>query len=249
MAVAVADPQALTRRTVPIYGRPVLAVVDVSGSMGYVGARGEDLSGFEKAREVLYEVLEGDLEADFGLLLFSSENYLARYFAPKRELLRDSLDVSEEVREISFGTEISSALAEARRFLAERSSAKDKALLLISDLQEGPAGTARTSEELERILKAGVKVYVVHMSQTALNTTPDEQAKRPIDLPGLQIVDMTDHFGIARIRAEIARMASSPLREQTILTKTSLAPYLVPPLLALLTLSLILSETCFRRLP
>ncbi len=69
--------------------------------MGYVGTRGEDLAGFEKAHQILEEVLDGDLEADFGLLFFSSENYVARYFAPKKELLKDTLEVTEEMKEIS----------------------------------------------------------------------------------------------------------------------------------------------------
>ena len=249
IAATLADPQVLTKRTVPIYGKPALAVVDISGSMWYVGRRGEELAGFEKAREVLNEVLDGDLEADFGLLLFSSENYIARYFAPKKELLKDTLEVAEEIQEISYGTRAAAALALARRFLSDKIKAKDKALILISDLQESPSATAETTQELEKISKAGIKVYVIFMSQERLANIGEEPRPIPIQLQGLDIVEMDDRYGISRIRREIASMASSPIKEEAVLSRTSLISYLVPPILGLVTLCLVLSETCFRRIP
>jgi len=249
IAATLADPQVLTQRTVPIYGKPALAVVDISGSMWYVGRGGEALAGFEKAREVLNEVLDGDLEADFGLLLFSSENYIARYFAPKKELLKDTLEVTEEIQEISYGTRAAAALALARRFLSDKIKAKDKALILISDLQESPSATAETTQELEKILKAGVKVYIIFMSQERLANIGEEPRPIPIQLQGLDIVEMDDRYGISRIRREIASMASSPIKEEAVLSRTSLISYLVPPILGLVTLCLVLSETCFRRIP
>jgi len=249
IAATLADPQVLTKRTVPIYGKPALAVVDISGSMWYVGRGGEALAGFEKAREVLNEVLDGDLEADFGLLLFSSENYIARYFAPKKELLKDTLEVTEEIQEISYGTRAAAALALARRFLSDKIKAKDKALILISDLQESPSATTETTQELEKILKAGIKVYVIFMSQERLANIGEEPRPIPIQLQGLDIVEMDDRYGISRIRREIASMASSPIKEEAVLSRTSLISYLVPPILGLVTLCLVLSETCFGRIP
>jgi hypothetical protein len=249
MAAALADPQILTEQTVPIYGRPALAVVDVSGSMGYVGTQGEDLAGFEKAHQILDEVLDGDLEADFGLLFFSSENYIARYFAPKKDLLRDTLEVKEEISEISYGTRMAAALALARQFFSDKVRAKDKALVLISDLQESPSAIAETTEELEKILKAGIKVYVIVMLQQDWWSTNSGPHPIPIQLQGLDMVEMNDRNGISRIRREIASMASSPLREEVILSRTSLVSYLVLPIVGLVTLCLVLSETCLRRIP
>jgi hypothetical protein len=249
MAAALADPQVLTERTVPIYGRPVLVVVDVSGSMGYVGRRGEDLAGFEKAHQILDEVLDGDFEADFGLLFFSSENYVARYFAPKRDLLKDTLEMTEEIREISYGTRMASALALARRFLSDKVKAKDKALVLISDLQESPSAIAETTQELEKLLKAGIKVYVVVMFQENWWNMNNNLSSVPIQLQGLDMVGMNDRHGISRIRREIASMTSSQMREEAVLSRTSLIPHLILPILGLVALCLFLSETCFRRIP
>jgi hypothetical protein len=247
MAAALADPQVLTERTVPIFGRPVLVVVDVSGSMGYVGRKGEDLAGFEKAHQILNEVLDGDLEADFGLLFFSSENYIARYFAPKKDLLKDTLEVTEEIREISYGTRTASALTLGRRFLSDKVKAKDKALVLISDLQESPSALAETTEQLEKMLKAGIKVYIVVLFQE--NWWNNGSLSIPIQLQGLDVVGMNDRQGISRIRGEIACMASSPIREESVLSRTSLIPHLALSILGLVALCLVLSETCFRRIP
>ncbi len=248
IGAACADPQVLTRRTVPIYGKPALAVVDISGSMSYVGRRGEDLAGFEKAAQVLDEVLNGDMDADFALELFSSENYIARYFASKKELLKDTIDVTAEVKEISYGTRIAAALTNARQFLVNKVQAPQKALVLISDLQENPAATAETTQELDKILKAGIKVYIIFMTQERMLNT-DEPQSAPVQLQGLDIVEMDDQYGIARIRREIAAMPTAPIKEETVLSRTSLIPYLIPPILALVAVCLFLSESYFRRIP
>jgi hypothetical protein len=71
----------------------------------------------------------------------------------------------------------------------------------------------------------------------------------PIQLQGLDIVGMNDRQGISRIRREIASMPSSPIREDVVLSRTSLIPHLVLPILGLVALCLVLSETCFRRIP
>jgi hypothetical protein len=248
-AATLADPQVLTKRTVPIYGKPALVVIDVSGSMGYVGRRGQDLAGYEKAYEVLNEVFAGDLEADFGLLFFSSENYIARYVASKKELLRDTLEVTDEIKEISYGTRTADALALARRFFSEKVQAKDRALVLISDLQESPSASAETVMELEKIVKAGIKVYVILMVQETWWEANKSPQAVPIQVQGLDVVEMDDGYGISRIRREIASMASSPIKEETVLSRTSLIPYLIPPLLGLVALCLVLCETYFRRIP
>jgi hypothetical protein len=249
LAATLADPQVLSKRTVPIYGKPALVVVDVSGSMGYVGRRGQDLTGYEKAHEVLNEVFAGDLEADFGLLFFSSENYIARYFASKKELLKDTLEVTEEIREISYGTRTAEALALARRFLSEKIQVKPRALILISDLEESPSASAETAQELEMILKSGIKVYVILMVQETWWEATRDAKEAPVHLQGLDIVEMDDTYGISRIRREIASMASSAIKEETVLSRTSLIPYLIPPLLGLVALGLVFSETYFRRIP
>jgi len=249
MAAAMADPQVLRERTVPIYGRPVLVMVDVSGSMGYVGRRGEDLAGFEKAHQILDDVLDGDIEADFGLLFFSSENYIARYFSPKKDLLKDTLEVTEEVREISYGTRTAEGLSRARRFLSDKVKSKEKALVLISDMQESPSALAETTQELEKILKTGVKVYVIVLFQETWWNMKEDPVSIPIHIEGLDIVGMNDRQGISRIRREIASMPSSPIREDTVLSRTSLIPHLLLPVLGLVGLCLVLSETCFRKIP
>jgi hypothetical protein len=80
-----------------------------------------------------------------------------------------------------------------------------------------------------------------------LNT--DEAQTAPVQLQGLDIVEMDDTYDISRIRREIASMPTAPIKEETLLSRTSLIPYLIPPILGLAALCLVLSESFFRRIP
>ncbi len=98
-------------------------------------------------------------------------------------------------------------------------------------------------------MKAGIKVYVIVMLQQDWWEVNKAQPTIPIQMQGLDIVEMNDRNGLSRIRREIASMASSPLREEVILSRTSLVSYLVLPIVGMVALCLVLSETCFRRIP
>jgi hypothetical protein len=250
-AAAWADPQTVTKQSIPIYGKPIMAVVDVSGSMQYVGKAGEELTSFEKAREILFDVIGQNWEADYGLLLFSSENYIARYFAPKGELLRDTLDNKKDMTEISFGTRTADALEKARRFLTEKIQAQDQAILLISDLKESPVAAAATAQELEKIVEAGIKVFVVVMSEEVVEESDIFEDPRPpqLRMDDIEVVEMRDEYGLDQLNVKIGAMASSPIREEEIASKKSLIPQLSPYILALVTVCLVLSESYFRRIP
>ena len=112
MAMVLTNPQIATKTSVPVYGKPVMIVIDVSGSMEYRGRPGkEGLSSFEKARGVFDDLLSRDVDADFGLLLYSTEYYIARYFASDNELLEDTLHNEEEIGLMSTGTRTAEALS------------------------------------------------------------------------------------------------------------------------------------------
>ncbi len=249
MATVLTNPRILTRQSVPIYGKPVMAVIDVSGSMEYRGRPGkEGPSSFEKARNVFYDLLDHNIEADLGLLLYSTEHYIARYFAPKNELLKDTLENTEEVSFISTGTRTAEALAKARRFFSENTEAKDKAIVLISDLEAEPEAILETAEEMERYVWAGIKIYVIFIEREKRSVVA-EKPRQLQPTEGVKMVGMNDKDGIDQICAEVAAMESSPVRGEEMLLRKSLIPFLVPPILGLITLCLILSETRFRKIP
>ncbi|MFH1625225.1 MAG: hypothetical protein ABID54_08755 [Pseudomonadota bacterium] len=222
-----------------------MAVIDVSPSMATQPevAHDEELvdkrTSYEKSRDIFGSLVSQNPDIDFSPLLYSTESYVARYFAYKPELLRDTIENQKEVEYLAIGTETATALAKARKFLTDNVEG-DKAIVLISDLRE-PKG--RTADEIVTDLSAGIKVYAIVVGEAL-----------PIDelrslFPGVEIVGMDDKFGIDRICAELSQIQSSPIMERTVLLKRSLIPFLILPALGLITLGLILSETRFRKIP
>jgi Mg-chelatase subunit ChlD len=248
MAMALPNPQIATKTSVPKYGKPVMIVIDVSGSMEYRGRPGQEgLSSFEKARGVYDDLLNRNVEADFGLLLYSTEHYVARYFAPENALLEDTLHNEQEISLMSTGTRTAEALAQARRFFSEKVEAEDKAIILISDLNHDLEATMQMAEETERVILAGIRMYVIVVEREGRQAV--ERHLSQSDMQGVTMVDMNDKYGIDQICREIAAMQSSPIIEEQILAKKSLVPFLVGPALALLSLCLVLSETRFLKIP
>jgi hypothetical protein len=257
LALAAADPQMLKKDSIRIYGKPVMLVLDVSGSMdakplgGFRRGDGpiDERTSFEKARDVFYDVVGRRPDVNFGLLPFSTERYIARYFTYKNELFEDTLENREEISFISTGTRIMEALADAHRFLDAnfphpRGGEPDKAILLISDLDADEEAAVAMADEIERARWAGINVYVILIEQ--------QRFGRREPLPPIKVVDiveMSDGAGIDQICEEIATLPSAPIREEETLSKKSLITYLVPASLGLIVLSLVLSETRFRTLP
>lgn len=247
MAVALTNPQIATKTSVPMYGKPVMIVMDVSGSMEYRGRPGQEgLSSFEKARGVFDDLLSRDVEADFGLLLYSTEHYIARYFTSENELLEDTVHNEEEIRLMSTGTRTAEALAEARRFF-ESVEAEDKAIILISDLNHDLEATMQMAEETERVILAGIRMYVIVIEREGRPAV--ERRPSQSDMQGAVMVDMNDKYGIDQVCREIAAMESSPIVEEEIVAKKSLVPFFIAPALGLLALCLALSETRFLKIP
>lgn len=254
-----ADPQVPSIHSLRIYGKPVMIVIDVSGSMEAkprVIRRNEEpvdqRTGFEKARDVFNGLVGRRPDVNLGLLPFSTENYIARFFTYKNELFKDTLDNKEEITFISTGTRIAEAMATAHRFLDDTfphpsGGEPDKAIVLVSDLDTDDQEALDLADQIERARWAGIKVYVIliERQQTTLGRSSSP-------LPALKVVDivgMNDEKGIDRLCEEIATLPSSPIREEETLVKKSLIPILATVILGLIVGSLILSETRFKRIP
>jgi hypothetical protein len=256
MVAALGAPEVVATEKVYIYGKPVVAVIDVSGSMDYVARStrrnvvpeaGEPMSNLDQARAVFNDILSRDLGMDFGVLLYSTENYVARYFAFKKDLIRDSLDNEEEIAFISRGTRTADALIAARHFLAANAGEGEKAILLVSDLQGDLEAIVATAEQLENCLYAGIKVYVIMIGdqtrRTRLNPVPLP------DVEGVMMVERTDKAGVDRLANELAQLPDSPVSIEAKPVRRNVTPWLAGSVLGLLLLTLILSETRFRKLP
>jgi hypothetical protein len=247
IALALSDPQITVKPSVSIYGKPVVAVVDVSGSMqskvrsyGAVDLR----TGYEKARDIFQDLIGRRPDVNFALLLYSTESYVARYFSYKNELLKDTVENKQEIDYISTGTRTATALAKARKFLTDNVQGKDKAIVLISDLTGDLQAMVATAEEMERDFYAGIKIYVIVI-------TPDNKipTNAPTRLEGVEMVEMNDKAGIDQIVKEISDMQNSPIRQEEVVQKQSLIPFVILPGLALILAALVLTETRFRKIP
>jgi hypothetical protein len=240
MAGVLSNPQATTRPITYIYGYPVMIVIDVSGSMG-TGTN--QRSGYEESLEVFNDLIARRSDINFSLLMFSAENYVARYFINKNELFRDTLENSVDIAYISMGTRINEGLEKARLFLTDNIKGEDKAIVLVSDLDVDSQMWSKTVEEMTRISLAGINLYVI---------TTGEEKQGAFDIPqmpGLKIVGVDDKNGIDNMCAEISAMKMSPIREEEGLSQKSLIPFLILPALGVIYICLVLGETRFRKIP
>ncbi len=250
VAAGLADPQVTTKPTYSIYGKPVIAVVDISGSMGAAPRRwaGDPMptdrrNGYEKARDVFNDLIGRRPDVNFALLLYSTERYVARYFTYKNELLADTIDNKKEIADISTGTRTAQALVAARQFLTDHVAGKDKAIVLISDLDGDLEAMLQMSEEMEREVLAGIRVYVIAI------TSEKKPATQPRKIDGVEFVAMDDSAGIDRILRDISDMSSAPLRQEAIPQKTSLIPYFALPGLGIVLAAVFLTENRFCKIP
>jgi hypothetical protein len=250
IAAGLAEPHQTVVPKVLIYGKPVVAVVDVSGSMGakpkaYVaGAANSDRrNGYEKARDVFTDLIGRRPDVNFALLLYSTESYIARYFAYKNELFQDTIENKQEIEYISMGTRTADALERARLFLAQNVPSGDKAIVLISDINGDLQAMVAMAEEMERDTTAGIKVFVI------VNTSDGETPVLPVHLEGVEMVEMNDKVGIDRIVQEISNLSSSPLRQETVTEQQSLIPVIALLTLGLVLIAVVLTETRLRKIP
>jgi von Willebrand factor type A domain len=250
LAAAVAEPQVTVKPSISIYGKPVVAVVDVSGSMSskpkvYVGGvpNLDQRSSYEKARDIFLDLIGRRPDVNFALELYSTESYIARYFSYKNELLRDTIENKQEIEYISTGTRTADALAKARKFLTDNVQGKDKAIVLISDLEADLDAMVQTAEEMERDLAAGIKIYVIIVTGAKPLGTGLDQVKE------IKEVVMDDKAGIDEIVKDLSDMQNAPLRHEEVVQKESLIPFVLLPALLLMLAALVLSETRFRKIP
>jgi hypothetical protein len=248
LAGTFSDPRITLDSVAAIYGKPVMTVVDVSGSMeAKPSRRAEDQrTSYEKALGTFLDLIGRRPDANFGLLLYSTEHYIARHFSYKNELFADTLDNKEEVLYISTGTRTAEALAKAREFLTTNTVKEaDKAILLISDLEVDADEMLRMAEEIERELMLGIKVYIIFTGGGESGELAEPVSQRE----GLTTVEMSDEYGIDQICKEISEMELSAIREEAVPTKRSLSPLLIGPAMGIISLCLVLSETRFRKIP
>ncbi len=253
LAGVLSTPEVTSKTSVSLAGKPVLAIVDVSGSMG-VPPTAKDAPGadtrtnYEKARSVFDDLISRWPDVDFGLLMYSTENYVARYFAYKNELLKDSMENQSEIDFISSGTRPVEALFKARKFFTDKVKGQDKTIVLITDLDVDLVTMMGIVEEIQKDILANIKVYVIQVGgdpQPGAHWDPNAANTKQT----LPIVSMYDKEGIDQVCKQISEMQAAPLEQEQVLQKSSLIPFLIAPIVGLVLMLLVLSETRFRKIP
>jgi len=241
MVGVLSNPQVTTKPITYVYGYPVMLVVDVSGSMG-VGYSTQ--TPFGRSYKIFTSLTSKRGDLNFGLLLFSSDIYIARYFINKDELFQDTLDNRREVAYLSVGTRVSAALATAHQFLTDKIDGQDKAVICITDLDVSYQESLKIVSEMNRMSMIGIKTYII---------APEESIRiaetRGNGVMDFKVVSMDDEEGIEQICQEISEMKMSLIREDEGLLKKSLIPFLILPALGVIVLCLILGETRFLKIP
>ncbi|NLL89537.1 MAG: VWA domain-containing protein [Dehalococcoidales bacterium] len=253
MAGVLSGPRVTTKNITNIYGYPVMLVVDISGSMG-LGTSPDTPFGHSYQIFKSLISLRGDI--NFGLLMFSTDKYIARYFINKDELFRDSLDNLREIVQISTGTGISSALQVAHSYMTKNIDGEG-AIILISDMDTSAAEWGKIISEINKMRLEGIRSYMI--------TPYDSETIAKIAASGgglgrgggvdiseaseLYIVSMNDKAGINAICQDIMTMQMSLIRQDVGKLQQSLIPYLVIPALGIIGLCLVLGETSFRKIP
>lgn len=252
LAVAFAGPSLVSSRMHSTsYSKPMMVIIDVSGSMtaggGYYGM---PESGFRTCRTIFYDLIERDLDASIGLMVYSVESYILRDFTDNKELLRGTLDNDLEINDISTATETTKALAKARHYF-DKVQSKEKVILIMTDFMDD---LDKIAMEMRRSITAGIKVYGLVILGSA-----GEAQKITIHLTnlagsvwnpkGLEMAWMSDKTAVESIYQEISSIKGDWTHEGRVTAKESLLPYILPAIFALVVLCVVLSETLFRRIP
>lgn len=226
IAGALSSPQIIKKPIITIYGYPVVLVLDISASMG-IGYSA--LTSFVEASEAYQYAIAQRGDINLGLILFSTENYVARFFINKDELLQDAINLNE-IAYLSKGTRIAEALIKARQFIIESASGNDKAIILISDMDADTGEGQRIAEEKAQISLAGIKLFIV--------------------ATGVGRTQASVYAIVDQIFEDINSMQMSPIRQEegNPIIK-SMVPLFILPVLGIIVFCMILSETCLRKIP
>lgn len=243
LATILANPQIVTRTSSLIQGKPVMAVVDASASMVSASYLSPKESSRDTARQVFNNLIALRADLNFGLMIYASQNYVARHFTYKNELFIDTLENQDELLSIAQQTRTGEALASANQFLTNNIKGQDKAIILISDLDYNALELPIMKEEIDAILKKGIKLYII-------SSNGDEEAMARIPKPeGAQVISSYDKNSINKMYEELIAMQTSIIRTDEQLSKTNCIPVIIPPVLGTMIICFILSETRFIKIP
>ena len=240
---ALANPQDISRDSKLIVGKPVLVVIDYSGSTSAATDLHPEETMQEAAQRVFNNLIALRADINLGLMIYAKENYVARYFTYKNELFMDTLDNWDVLMRVSQQTRTADALAAANKFMSENTTGEDKAIILISDLDYNANDLPEIEKNISAIRENGIKLYII-------STTGNESTMAKMPQPdGVTVMSSYDAESIDAMYQELTSMNTSIIRTDDSLIKTSLIPFIMLPVMGLFFFCLILNETRYRKVP
>jgi len=240
MAGVLSEPQVTTKTVTNVYGYPVMLVVDISGSMDIDS---KQKSGYEQSLRVFRDLISRRGDINYGLLLCSTETYIARYFINKEELFQDTLENTDDVIELSMGTRVDEGLKKARQFLNNKLPLGAKTIILISDINFDSKTLVYTIQEMIKISLSDINLYVVVTGKDSNVVNEIPRLKK------LKFLDMENEDSINNMCEEISSMQMNRIRVEENLIKKDLTALLILTIIVIIIISLVFSATALRKVP
>ena len=243
-------------------GIDILLVLDISESM-----RAEDFEGanrIQTAKLVINDFLAHRENDRIGLVVFAGESFtlcpLTLDYPVLAELLSDV-----KLGQLKDGTAIGDALATATHRL-RASESKTKIAILLTD-GENNAGSIAPETAASLAESSGIKVYTIGMGKEGGARIPyadttfgkryrevltylDENTLKLIaNTTGGSYFRATDGQSLKRIYTEIDRFEKTKFEVANAIVRKELAGYFLIPILLLLGIEILLSNTVLRKIP
>ena len=251
--VAIARPQmAEAQETIRGEGVDIAIALDISGSMGQTDF---DPNRLGAAKEIVAEFIQERTYDRIGLVVFSQEAFIQSPPTLDHGVLLQLLSDVHLADQLGIedGTAMGVGMATAANMLKD-SDSESKLVTLITDGinnagQVDPITVATAAEQLD------IKLYTIGVgrdvpSDTGQGAPLDQETLQQIaDITNANFYLATDTEGLRGIYSEINALEKSEVEVLVFTRYEEMLAWFLAPGLGLLLVSLVLSETVFRRFP
>lgn len=264
LILSVAQPKVMTYEQSEMTGKDIIAVIDISGSMFMTMPAEEGLPKDERikveiARDAFFEFVRERQKDRVGLMLFSDDPYVLRFFTfDHRLVLENTLlngdlkDKESKILKFSSGTNIAEALYSAQQIFAKSSKAQGKVVILITDLEEGGYAYAENRnevmfQEMENILISDMRLYVLGVDVT--EEMKQETEKRFTGNKNFCYFDVKKVGDYSRAFSGIDQMEDSIIQVKNVTVEKDIARIFIGSVIVLVSLWMALRLFCLIKIP
>jgi Ca-activated chloride channel homolog len=244
-SLALAEPQwANGEVSVSKYGRDIMLLVDLSGSMvinDYSGPGG-DISRLQAVKQVLNPFIEERATDRIGLVVFGEQAYVQTPLTYDHTLVRTLLDKTK-IGLVGDRTAIGDGIALAVKHLKHaaetRKAGGGQVIILLTDGRNN-AGTMTPAHAAELAQAFGIRIYTIGVGSGSGGGATDLDApdlKRIAAITGGRYFRATDSTALTRVAVEINRLEKVPDKHTSYFDSVELYPEFVIAGLTLLAVA------------